>query len=66
MGYLSRGLSGSDFYRMYDAEPHAPSFTTTQIKNLEVMGPKIVDGGVNFTLYLRARDACAPLDLRRP
>ncbi|MFZ5630996.1 MAG: alpha-amylase family glycosyl hydrolase [Spirochaetota bacterium] len=41
----------SDFFRMYDAEPHAPSFSTTQIKNMEVMGPKIVDGGVNFTLF---------------
>ncbi|MFO1525715.1 MAG: alpha-amylase family glycosyl hydrolase [Turneriella sp.] len=41
----------SDFFRMYDAEPHAPSYNTTMIKNLEVMGPKIVDGGVNFTLY---------------
>lgn len=40
-----------DFFRMYDARPHAPSFTVNQIKNLEVMGPKIVDGGVNFTLY---------------
>jgi isoamylase len=40
-----------DYLKMYSAESKPPSYDVTSIKNLEYMGARIVNGGVNFAVY---------------
>lgn len=40
-----------NYLKLYKPEPYAPSFQVADIKNLEHMGSKLVDDGVNFAVY---------------
>lgn len=45
------GPNDTDTTTPLTTAPRAPSFTEAMISDLEVLGPKLVDGGVSFTVY---------------
>ena len=45
------GCAQEDYPRMYAMSDKAPSLSWSDIEALEHMGPTIIDGGVNFSVY---------------
>ncbi len=48
---LCPGCASEDYMALYRTEPIAPSLEWEQLERLEVMGPTIIDQGVNFCTY---------------
>jgi isoamylase len=45
------GCASENYAQLYATQPHAPSLDWDAIDDLDHMGPVIIDGGVNFTVY---------------
>lgn len=53
-GLLLTGLSAcleEDYVGLYQTHAIAPSLTEAQVRNFDVLGPTLVDGGVNFSVF---------------
>ncbi len=50
------GCAAGEYARLYHTESVAPSLTADEVAALEVMGPTLVDRGVNFAVYAAAAD----------
>ena len=48
---LALGCASEQYTQLYATQPHAPSLSWDSIEDLDHMGPVMVDGGVNFTVY---------------
>jgi glycogen operon protein len=48
---LGLGCDPDTFSQSFHHEPHAPSITPSSIEALDTLGPTVVDGGVNFSIY---------------
>ncbi|MBK9645137.1 MAG: hypothetical protein IPO67_08305 [Deltaproteobacteria bacterium] len=48
---LMLSCASEDYVRLYHTEEHAPSLTWAQVESMDFMGPTLIDGGVNFTVY---------------
>jgi isoamylase len=45
------GCASEDYSRLYHTEEKAPSLSWDDIEALDLLGPTVIDGGVNFSVY---------------
>lgn len=50
------GCPTGEYARLYHTEAVAPSLTADEVAALEVMGPTVIDRGVNFAVYAAAAE----------
>ena len=48
---LLSSCADEDYARVYETQAKAPSLSWADIETLEHMGPTLIDGGVNFSVY---------------
>src|SRR5437763_17001053 len=48
---LAAACAKTDYVKLYDTAPHAPSIDPKDIEDLKTLGPTLVDHGVNFSVY---------------
>ncbi len=48
---LIPGCTSRDYMALYETQPKAPSLSWEEIEDLDVMGPTVIDDGVNFSVF---------------
>ena len=48
---LLPGCTSRDYMALYETQPKAPSLSWEEIEDLDVMGPTVIDEGVNFCVF---------------